>query len=80
MSTSATDRANEQGLRVLLNIALIENVAYSPDGFYLAYEGVGEAGNFDIFFMTVSGGGRVRLTTDSAQDFHPVWRPAAPTP
>lgn len=80
MSTSATDRANEQGLRVLLNIALIENVAYSPDGFYLAYEGVGEAGNFDIFFMTVSGGDRVRLTTDSAQDFHPVWRPAAPTP
>ncbi|MCQ3938216.1 MAG: hypothetical protein DPW18_14385 [Chloroflexi bacterium] len=80
MSTSATDRSNEQGLRVQLNIALIRNVEYSPDGFYLAYEGVGEAGNFDVFFMTVSGGDRVRLTTDSAQDFHPVWRPAPPTP
>lgn len=80
MSTSATDRTNEQGLRVILNIALIENVDYSPDGFYLAYEGVGESGNLDIFYMTVSGGDRVRLTTDAAQDFHPEWRPASTTP
>lgn len=80
MSTSATDRSLEQGLRLVLNIAYIEDVDYSPDGFYLAYEGVGEAGNMDIFFMTVSGGDRVRLTTDPAQDFHPVWRPSAPTP
>jgi serine/threonine protein kinase len=80
VNTSATSRANEQGLRVRLNIAYIENVAYSPDGFYLAYEGVGEAGNVDIFFMTVSGGNRVRLSTDPAQDFHPAWRPAVSTP
>jgi serine/threonine protein kinase len=76
MSTSATDRSSEQGLRVQLNLAYIENISYSPDGFYIAYEGVGEAGNFDIFYMTVSGGDRVRLTTDRSQDFHPVWRPA----
>ena len=80
MSTSATDHTNEQGLRVTLTIALIENVDYSPDGFYLAYEGVGEAGNLDIFYMTLSGGDRVRLTTDLAQDFHPAWRPASLTP
>lgn len=76
MSTSPTDRSSEQGLRVQLNLAYIESVAYSPDGFYIAYEGVGEAGNFDVFYMTVSGGDRVRLTTDRAQDFHPAWRPA----
>ena len=80
MSTSPTDRTNEQGLRVSLNIAFIENIDYSPDGFYLAYEGVGEAGNLDIFFMTQAGGDRVRITTDVAQDFHPVWRPALTTP
>ncbi|NWF64524.1 MAG: serine/threonine-protein kinase [Chloroflexi bacterium] len=80
MSASATDRASEQGLRLGINIAFIENIDYSPDGFYLAYEGVGEAGNIDIFFMTVSGGDRVRLTTDPAQDFHPAWRPSASTP
>ncbi|HRJ57410.1 MAG TPA: protein kinase [Anaerolineales bacterium] len=80
MSTSATDRSSEQGLRAQLNVAFIEHVKYSPDGFFIAYEGVGEAGNLDIFTMTVSGGDRVRLTTDPAQDFHPVWRPATPTP
>jgi eukaryotic-like serine/threonine-protein kinase len=80
MNTSATERTNEQGLKMQVNIAFIENVDYSPDGFYLAYEGVGEAGNRDIFFMTVSGGDRVRLSTDPAQDFHPVWRPAIQTP
>lgn len=76
LSTSATDRSSEQGRRVQLNISYIENVAYSPDGFYIAYEGVGDAGNLDIFYMTVSGGERVRFTTDRSQDFHPVWRPA----
>lgn len=80
MSTSPTDRTNEQGLRVAISIAFIENIDYSPDGFYLAYEGVGEAGNLDIFFMTQAGGDRVRITTDVAQDFHPVWRPALTTP
>lgn len=80
MSTSATDRSLEQGLRQTLNIAYVEDIDYSPDGFYLAYEGVGEAGNTDVFFMTVSGGDRVRLTTDPAQDFHPAWRPSALTP
>lgn len=76
MSVSATDRVSEQGLRVQLNLVYIDNIAYSPDGFYIAYEGVGEAGNFDIFYMTVSGGDRVRLTTDKSQDFHPAWRPS----
>ena len=76
MSTSPIDRTSEQGLKVQINIVFIENINYSPDGFYLAYESIGEAGNFDIFYMTVSGGDRVRLTTDINQDFHPAWRPA----
>ncbi len=77
MSTSTTDRSNEQGQRVSLSgISYIENIAYSPDGFYLTYEGVGDPGNLDIIYKTVSGGARVRLTQDKAQDFHPVWRPA----
>ncbi|MEN9562358.1 MAG: hypothetical protein RIR73_602 [Chloroflexota bacterium] len=80
MSTSATERTVEQGLKLQINITFIENIDYSPDGFYLAYEGVGEAGNMDIFFMTVSGGNRVRLSTDPAQDFHPAWRPVIQIP
>ena len=80
MSVSATDRSGEQGLRMPINITFIEEIDYSPDGFYLAYEGVGEAGNMDVFFMTVSGGNRIRLSTDPAQDFQPAWRPAITTP
>jgi Tol biopolymer transport system component len=80
MSISAVDRSLEQGLRIRFNIAFIEGVQYSPDGFYIAYEGIGDAGNFDVFYMTVSGGERIRLTTDLAPDFHPAWRPAIPQP
>jgi Tol biopolymer transport system component len=80
MSISATDRSSEQALRVRLNIGLIQNIDYSPDGFYVSYEGVADAGNLDIFYMTVSGGDHVRLTTDRAQDFHAAWRPVVREP
>lgn len=76
MSTSSeTNATTEQGLKVKTNLVFIENVEHSPDGFYLTYEGVSESGNIDIFYMTISGGDRVRLTTDPAKDFHPTWRP-----
>lgn len=81
MSTAPeTNATTEQGLKVQINVVFIENVEYSPDGFYLVYEGVGEAGNVDVFYMTLSGGDRVRLTTDPAKDFHPTWRPAITAP
>lgn len=81
MSTAPeTNATTEQGLKIQLGVVYIENINYSPDGFYLAYEGVSDAGNFDVFYMTVSGSDVVRLTTDSAQDFDPAWRPAVITP
>jgi len=81
MSISPTDRLDEQGARANQNIiGPVKHVAYSPDGFYLAYEGIEEVGNMDIFLITVAGADRVRLTTDPAEDFHPAWRPATPTP
>ncbi|MDP1779608.1 MAG: hypothetical protein Q8K73_04995, partial [Anaerolineales bacterium] len=80
MSISGVDRTVEQGKRIQINLALIQNVDYSPDGFFLAYESFAESNNLDIFYMTVAGGDRVRLTTDMGQDFHPVWRPAITIP
>ncbi len=81
MNISATDRSSEQALRVRFSgLPFIQGVKYSPDGFYLAYEGVADVGNIDIFYMTVSGGDRVRLTTDKAQDYHAAWRPVIVTP
>ncbi len=80
MSISATDHTVEQGKKIQINVITIENVDYSPDGFYLAYEGVVEDNNVDIFYMSAAGGGRERITTDPELDFHPVWRPVVATP
>ena len=66
--------------RMQLNLVIVQNVDFSPDGFYLAYESIEDADNLDIFLMTVAGGDRVRLTTDKGMDFHPAWRPVVATP
>ena len=53
----------------------IEDVEFSPDGLWLVSEGRDSQGNRDIYFMTITGGNRTRLTTDPAVDFDPAWRP-----
>ncbi len=53
----------------------IEDIEFSPDGAWLAFEGMDNDGNRDIYFMTVSGGNRTRLTVDPKVDFDPAWRP-----
>ena len=53
----------------------IEDVEFSPDGLWLVYEGMDNQGNRDIYFMTIAGGNRTRLTNDEAVDFDPAWRP-----
>jgi len=55
--------------------APIEDLQYSPDGLWLVSEGTDATGNRDIYFMTITGGSRTRLTTDEAVDFDPAWRP-----
>jgi len=54
----------------------IEDVKFSPDGLWLVSEGRNAEGNRDIYYMTITGGNRTRLTTDPAVDFDPAWRPA----
>jgi Tol biopolymer transport system component len=53
----------------------IEDVQVSPDGLWLVFEGMDSEGNRDIYFMTVAGSGRTRLTNDPKADFDPAWRP-----
>jgi len=53
-----------------------EDIEYSPDGLWLVAEGLDAgASNRDIYFMTITGGTRTRLTDDPAEDFDPSWRP-----
>ncbi|HLO31822.1 MAG TPA: protein kinase [Anaerolineales bacterium] len=56
-------------------ITPIEDVSFSPDGLWLVFEGMDPGGNRDIYFMTVAGSGRTRLTNDPKIDFDPAWRP-----
>jgi eukaryotic-like serine/threonine-protein kinase len=53
----------------------IEDVSFSADGYWLAFEGMDSEGNREIYYMTVAGSGRTRLTNDAKIDFDPAWRP-----
>ena len=64
-----------QDARRLNFITPIEDVSFSPDGLWLVFEGMDSDGGRDIYFMTVAGSGRTRLTTDPKIDFDPAWRP-----
>jgi serine/threonine protein kinase len=69
------DRETQPASRLKLGVVGIENIHYSPDGFWIVYEGVDELGNKDIYYMMASGATRTRLTTDPDDDFDPTWRP-----
>ena len=49
--------------------------SWSPDGQWIAFETWRDAANHDIYVMTANGGEPTRLTTHSARDYQPAWRP-----
>jgi eukaryotic-like serine/threonine-protein kinase len=54
----------------------IEDAKFSSDGLWLVFEGMDNtSGNRDVYYMTVLGSNRTRLTDDPAVDFDPAWRP-----
>ena len=53
----------------------IEDVEFSPDGLWIAFESTNGDGNRDIYFSTITGGDLTRLTTDPFEEFDPAWRP-----
>jgi len=58
----------------------IREARYSPDGLWLVYESWPTGSNHDIYVMSASGAGRLRLTTWERLDFDAAWRPAVPQP
>ena len=75
MSIRYEDRVAGLASRLNYGPLPIENVHFSPDGFWLIFEGETQEDNTDIFIMTVDGGNRLRLTMDPGADFDPSWRP-----
>ena len=49
--------------------------SWSPDGQWLAFETWRDAANHDIYIMTANGGQPTRITSHTASDYHPAWRP-----
>ena len=66
---------SEQGPARLNFPTPIEDVEFSPDGIWLAFEGVDLEANRDIYLITMTGGSLTRLTNDTNVDFDPAWRP-----
>lgn len=50
-------------------------VSWSPNGFRLAYWGIHQGGQRDIWTVSPEGGPAKPLTNDSAIDWNPVWSP-----
>lgn len=57
-------------------IPLMDNVAASPDGFWLAFDYWYFDVLSDIYMMAFPGGTLIQLTDHPAMDYDPVWRPA----
>jgi len=75
MRISAVDRSVQQATPLQFNIPVLENLEYSPDGFWLVFEGDETGKSSDIYYSTVTGANRTRLTSDEGLDFDPAWRP-----
>jgi len=69
-------RGTDAAYRLKLDPLPQENVQYSPDGAWVAFEGISDGTNNDIFYVSVSGTNRTRVTDDPGVDFDPTWRPA----
>lgn len=53
----------------------MREAVFSPDGYWLAYEGWLAGTSHDIYIMAASGAGRQQMTTDQRIDFDPAWCP-----
>ena len=45
------------------------------DGAWIAFDGLGVAGERDIYIMPMFGGEATQLTSDLGADYQPAWRP-----
>jgi eukaryotic-like serine/threonine-protein kinase len=75
MSMLYVNRAIDSAVKVPLNPLPAVNLHFSPDGSWLVFEGMSDIKNQDIFYTTLTGSQRTRLTMDPGADFQPAWRP-----
>lgn len=62
--------------RVGQELLPMREAVYSPDGYWIAYEGWLAGTGHDIHIVSASGAARQQLTTDPRLEFDPAWCPA----
>jgi Tol biopolymer transport system component len=75
MSIRYEDRQSKQAVRLQIEPLPVVDISFSPDGFWMTFEGWPDSINHDIYISSPTGANRVRITTDPGYDFDPVWRP-----
>ena len=62
-------------LKLNMHVLSVEDVDFSPDGNWIAYESGGDRG-YHVLYSTPSGANQMRITEDvTFDDFDPAWRP-----
>jgi len=69
-------RSRNQDAPIQTQLAIAESPDFSPDGQWLACDGVLDLPRHDIFLMLRTGARLQRLTDDPAEDYQADWRPA----
>lgn len=64
-----------QDMPIPTSLTIAQNPAFSPDGSWIVFEGVGREPGLEIFRMLNTGEGLTVLTDDAADDYQPAWRP-----
>ena len=77
LATLNMDSTPPEIVNVKMNLLSINNVDYSSNGVWLAFEYNGERGT-DIYYSTATGAGSTAIAADPADDFDPAWRPIQP--
>ncbi len=77
LMTIGYEERGTEGERVSIANPPILDVDVSPDGSWMAYEGIVSSNN-DIFLLNLTDGETKRLTKDPGNDWDPTWRPSPP--
>lgn len=79
LKTSYEDRGTGKEFRIppagKVDPGPVAQARLSPDMQWIIFEGWPDGNNHDIYRMDINGDNLLRLTTDPAIDFNPVWRP-----
>jgi Tol biopolymer transport system component len=77
---SISANGDTKPIQIFLGVLSIEDVKYSPDGVWIAYESGSERG-YHVYYSTLSGANQARITEDvTFDDFDPAWRPRRTAP